>query len=42
MNLTRLRRDYGILSCKGAEDALLAMAPEWSPAPKAQQETLPG
>jgi len=30
LNLTRLRRDYAILGCKGAEDALLAMAPEWS------------
>lgn len=29
LNLTRLRRDYAIYSCKGAEDALLAMAPEW-------------
>lgn len=31
LNLTRLRRDYAILSCKGAEDALLGMAPEWIP-----------
>jgi hypothetical protein len=30
MNLTRLRRDYAVLGCKGAEDALLAMAPEWT------------
>lgn len=29
MNLTRLRHDYPALLCKGAEDALLAMAPEW-------------
>lgn len=29
LNLTRLRRDYAILGCKGSEDALLAMAPEW-------------
>jgi hypothetical protein len=31
LNLTRLRRDYPIYKCKGAEDALLAMAPEWKP-----------
>lgn len=29
MNLTRLRFDYPVYNCKGAEDALLAMAPEW-------------
>ena len=29
MNLTRLRRDYPLHECKGAQDALLAMAPEW-------------
>ena len=30
MNLTRLRREYPIYdNCKGARDALLAMAPEW-------------
>lgn len=30
MNLTRLRREYPIYgNCKGAQDALLAMAPEW-------------
>jgi hypothetical protein len=32
LNLTRLRRDYAVLGCGGAEDALLAMAPEWNPA----------
>ncbi len=31
LNLTRLRRDYPIYDCKGAEEALLAMAPEWTP-----------
>ena len=31
LNLTRLRHDYPIFGCKGAEDALLAMAPEWIP-----------
>lgn len=31
LNLTRLRRDYPVLGCKGAEEALLAMAPEWRP-----------
>jgi hypothetical protein len=31
MNLTRLRRDCHAYECKGAEDALLAMAPEWKP-----------
>lgn len=31
LNLTRLRGDYPILGCKGAEEALLAMAPEWTP-----------
>jgi len=30
LNLTRLRRDYPILGCKGAEEAVLAMAPEWT------------
>lgn len=30
LNLTRLRRDYPIYSCSGAEEALLAMAPEWT------------
>lgn len=29
LNLTRLRQDHPIYRCKGAEDALLAMAPEW-------------
>lgn len=29
MNLTRLRGDYPVYECKGAEDALLAMTPEW-------------
>jgi hypothetical protein len=29
MNLTRLREHYPVLGCKGAKDALLAMAPEW-------------
>lgn len=29
MNLARLRRDYPVYECKGAKDALLAMAPEW-------------
>lgn len=29
LNLTRLRSDYPILSCKGANHALLAMTPEW-------------
>jgi hypothetical protein len=31
LNLTRLRRDYPIYDCSGAEEALLAMAPEWTP-----------
>lgn len=29
MNLTRLRYNYPIYDCKGAREALLAMAPEW-------------
>jgi len=29
MNLTRLRHGYPIYECRGAQDALLAMAPEW-------------
>jgi hypothetical protein len=29
MNLARLRQEYPIYGCKGAKDALLAMAPEW-------------
>lgn len=29
MNLTKLRYEYPVLECKGAGDALLAMAPEW-------------
>jgi len=29
LNLTRLRHDYPIYECNGAEEALLAMAPEW-------------
>jgi len=29
MNLARLRQDYPAYGCKGAKDALLAMAPEW-------------
>lgn len=32
MNLARLRQDYPAYGCGGAEDALLAMAPEWKPA----------
>jgi hypothetical protein len=31
MNLTRLRNQYAVYDCKGASDALLAMAPEWKP-----------
>ncbi len=31
MNLTRLRRHSYAYDCRGAEDALLAMAPEWKP-----------
>jgi hypothetical protein len=31
LNLTRLRRDCPVYECKGAEEALLAMAPEWKP-----------
>jgi hypothetical protein len=31
LNLTRLRHDYPVYECKGAEEALLAMAPEWKP-----------
>lgn len=31
LNLTRLRHDYPIYECNGAEEALLAMAPEWKP-----------
>lgn len=30
LNLARLRDSYPALGCKGAKDALLAMAPEWS------------
>ncbi len=29
LNLTRLRHSYPIYECSGAEEALLAMAPEW-------------
>jgi len=29
MNLARLRQGYPVYECKGAPDALLAMAPEW-------------
>jgi hypothetical protein len=31
MNLTRLRPDCIVYGCKGAKEALLAMAPEWKP-----------
>jgi hypothetical protein len=31
LNLARLRHDYPVYECGGAEDALLAMAPEWKP-----------
>ena len=31
MNLTRLRRNYSVYAAGGAEEALLAMAPEWKP-----------
>jgi len=31
MNLARLRGEYPVYGCGGAEDALLAMAPEWKP-----------
>lgn len=30
-NLIRLRKDYPVLHCKGAREALLALAPEWKP-----------
>jgi hypothetical protein len=30
MNLARFRDHYPVYGCKGAEDALLAMAPEWN------------
>jgi len=29
MNLARLRHDYPVYECRGAKEALLAMAPEW-------------
>jgi hypothetical protein len=29
LNLARLMQDYPVYECKGAKDALLAMAPEW-------------
>ena len=29
LNLTRLRQDYPVYRCEGAQEALLAMAPEW-------------
>ena len=32
LNLTSLRRDYPVYGCRGAEDALLAMTPDWRPA----------
>lgn len=32
LNLTRLMHDYPAYECKGGEDALLAMAPEWKSA----------
>lgn len=41
MNLTRLRRDYPVLGCKGAEEAVLAMAPEWAPAAASDSSDLP-
>ena len=31
LNLTRLRHGYPVYECRGAEGALLAMAPEWKP-----------
>lgn len=31
LNLARLMNDYPIYECNGAEEALLAMAPEWKP-----------
>jgi hypothetical protein len=31
LNLPRLRRGCPVYECRGAEDALLAMAPEWKP-----------
>ena len=34
LNLTRLRGDYPVYPCNGAEDALLTMAPEWKPSLK--------
>jgi hypothetical protein len=30
-NLLRLRKDYPVYRCKGAREALLALAPEWDP-----------
>lgn len=30
LNLARLRRHYPVLECHGAEEAILAMAPEWN------------
>ena len=33
MNLARLMQDYPVYECKGAKDALLAMAPEWRAQP---------
>lgn len=32
LNLSRLRDEYPIYSCHGAEEALLAMSPDWRPA----------
>jgi hypothetical protein len=30
-NLSRLRKEYPVYRCKGAGEALLALAPEWKP-----------
>ncbi|WP_429272489.1 hypothetical protein [Paraburkholderia sp. EB58] len=30
-NLIRLRKDYPVYPCKGAREALVALAPEWKP-----------
>lgn len=34
LNLARLKKDYPVYECNGAEEALLAMAPEWKPIEK--------
>lgn len=41
LNLARLRDEYPVYACHGAEEALLAMSPDWRPSVRGKKQTSP-